>query len=224
MIRLILPIIIAGLLLVGCGGNPQVLEPIPAPITPAVTPSVVNGSSSPIDLPPPVQEQTPVEEEPCADCPDESEENYVLKATPEVKEEETQAPVVMAGEPPEDRTWISPGKVQVGNFFPGARAEWGITIHNGADEDRRFKVEYRKADRVQEGFGFAPEGAKDWIIIANADPVLAPKETRDILVVLDLPIDAVVPPKWEFWISVKDVSEKSMITTALCSRWLIYMQ
>lgn len=77
---------------------------------------------------------------------------------------------------------------------------------------------------MMEGFGFAPGEAKDWVIIADADPVLAPKETREILIVLDLPVDAVVPPKWEFWIAVKDVTERKMVSTALCSRWLIYMQ
>jgi hypothetical protein len=37
--------------------------------------------------------------------------------------------------PPElyDKIWISPGKVEVGNFFPGARAEYPLTIHNGND-------------------------------------------------------------------------------------------
>jgi len=36
--------------------------------------------------------------------------------------------------PPEDSTWISPGKVNIGNFFPGATAEFPLTIHNGNDQ------------------------------------------------------------------------------------------
>ena len=46
-------------------------------------------------------------------------------------------PSVTTSSPPElyDKVWISPGEVDVGNFFPGARAEpdpqdW-LTIHNG---------------------------------------------------------------------------------------------
>ena len=45
------------------------------------------------------------------------------------------------GEPPIDRTWISPGKVNVGNFYPGARAEWYIQIHNGSDGKRSEQKE-----------------------------------------------------------------------------------
>jgi hypothetical protein len=47
--------------------------------------------------------------------------------------------------PPElyDKTWISPGKVEVGNFFPGARAEYPITIHNGNDEPAEFSVTFQ---------------------------------------------------------------------------------
>lgn len=40
------------------------------------------------------------------------------------------------GEPPIDKTWISPGKVNVGNFYAGARAEWPLLIHNGSDGQR----------------------------------------------------------------------------------------
>lgn len=220
MIRLIVPIIIiVGLILVGCSGMPQL------PFQPLVIPNETDGSVKPADLSPPVQEQPLViEEKPC-EQEEETEETYMLKATPEVKEEEeSPTPMVMANEPPEDRTWISPGKVQVGNFFPGARAEWDLSIHNGADEVRQFSIVYRKADRVPEGFGFPPDEAKNWVIIADADPILMPKETRNILIALELPLDAQVPPKWEFWIAVKDATQKKMITTALCSRWLVYMQ
>ena len=42
------------------------------------------------------------------------------------------------GEPPETRTWISPGKVQIGNFYPGATAEWPVTIHYGPTETDYF--------------------------------------------------------------------------------------
>ncbi|GAG79299.1 unnamed protein product, partial [marine sediment metagenome] len=40
------------------------------------------------------------------------------------------------GEPPTDKTWISPGKVNVGNFYAGARAEWPLLIHNGSNGER----------------------------------------------------------------------------------------
>lgn len=52
-----------------------------------------------------------------------------------------------------------------------------------------------------------------------------PKETRDILVVLAMPKDAVVfAPKWEFWISVIDTTQKGMVQTELATRWLVSMR
>lgn len=37
--------------------------------------------------------------------------------------------------PPYDTTWLSPGKVEVGGYYPGGRAEWNVTIHNGNIDD-----------------------------------------------------------------------------------------
>lgn len=44
------------------------------------------------------------------------------------------------GEPPIDKTWISPGKVNVGNFYSGARAEWPLLIHNGSNGQRTESI------------------------------------------------------------------------------------
>ena len=125
-------------------------------------------------------------------------------------------------EPPIDRTWISPGKVQVGNFYPGARAEWPLTIHNGNDHSATFQIGYRYPDRVESGYAEPTPGVQDWVIIADPTPVLDPYETRDILIVLDMPVDTQSPGKrWEFWISVKDTSQAGLVQTELCSKWLI---
>lgn len=146
---------------------------------------------------------------------------------------EAESEVVLPEEPPEDMTWISPGKVVIGNFHPGARAEWDITIHNGELEERSFEVMYRAPDRIKEGYWPPPEVAQDWVIIADPAPILASRETRDILIVLEMPVEAGdvdiesvdwVPPKWEFWISIRDVSQTGMVVTELCSRWLVAMR
>lgn len=124
-----------------------------------------------------------------------------------------------------DRTWISPGKVHVGNFYPGARAEWSLSVHNGKDTATSFAITYRYPDHVGEGYVKPAVGVQDWVIIADPTPVLAPKETREILVVLAMPEDAVVfAPKWEFWISVMDTTQVGMVQTELCSRWLVTMR
>lgn len=127
--------------------------------------------------------------------------------------------------PPDNVTWISPGKVVVGNFHAGGRAEYPITIHNGKDVTTEFAVYYRIPDHVPEDTTKAPNMVQDWVIVADPTPVLAPYETRDILVVLAMPQTAVDPaPKWEFWIGVKDNSQTGMVQTELCTRWIISMR
>lgn len=153
---------------------------------------------------------------------------YVEEPTPEtVPLPATKEPVsmpILPGEPPQDVTWISPGKVMVGNFAPGARAEWPITIHNGNDWVSTFIVSYKQPGYVAEGYVEAPPQAESWVIIADAMPVLMPKESREVLIVVAMPKDAISSgPQWEFWISVQDTTQTGMILTELCSRWLVQM-
>ena len=88
-----------------------------------------------------------------------------------------------------DRTWISPAMVQIGNYYPGARAEWAIRVHNGKDTPTEFLVSYGEPSYTKEGYKRAPTEVQDWIVIVDATPVLAPKETKEILVVLAMPKD-----------------------------------
>lgn len=127
--------------------------------------------------------------------------------------------------PPENVTWISPGKVTVGNFYPGATAEYPLTIHNGNDVITRFIVSYRYPDNTATGYESPSPAVQDWVIIADLTPILAPFETREIMVVLMMPEDAVVfAEHWEFWVSVSDASQTGIVTTAMASRWLIDMR
>jgi len=136
-----------------------------------------------------------------------------------------QTEVVLPDEPPIDKTWISPGKVNIGNFYPGARAEYPITIHNGNDTDTSFAVAYRYPDHVATGYAKSPTEAQDWVIIADLTPILMPFETRDVLVAIELPEDAInLPSKWEFWISVMDTTQIGTVKTELCVRWLVDMR
>lgn len=123
-----------------------------------------------------------------------------------------------------DKTWISPAMVQIGNYYPGARAEWSLRLHNGGDTMAEFLVSYRYPDYIKEGYNTAPPEARDWVIITDPTPVLAPKETREILVVLAVPKDVVVTSKqWEFWVSVVEQTG-GMVRTEMCSRWLVSMR
>ncbi len=129
-----------------------------------------------------------------------------------------------AGLPPPDKTWLSPGKVYISNFYPGARAEWNITIYNAKETPSQFTIKYRYPDYVAEGYDKPPPESQNWVIIADPNPVLAPRETRNILVALDMPKQAkVMSKKWEFWISVIEETG-AMIQVELCSRWLVTMK
>jgi len=136
----------------------------------------------------------------------------------------TPSPVILHKEPPEDMTWISPGKVNVSNFYAGARAEYEMLVHNGKDEATEFSVTYRIPNQVSKGYVKAPVGAQDWVIIADSTPVIKTRETKEILIVLDMPLETTAPPKWEFWISVMEKAQPGMIHTELCARWLVDMR
>jgi hypothetical protein len=123
-----------------------------------------------------------------------------------------------------DKVWISPSKVEISNFHPGARAEYQMNIHNGNDKTATFSVTYRQASDPATGYVTAPDEVQDWVIIADPTPVLAAKETRQVLVAVEMPEDATAPPKWEFGIAVKDTSQTAMIQTELVSRWLVTMK
>lgn len=131
----------------------------------------------------------------------------------------------LPNEPPQDRTWISPGKVLISNYYAGGTAEYPITVHNGKDTTCAFIIQYRIPDRTADGYSMPPLEIKDWIIIADTTPVLAGRETRDIAVTLAMPKDATITSKqWEFWVSVIDNSQQGMIKTEMASRWLVSMR
>ena len=146
-------------------------------------------------------------------------------ATPEVTPTATPGPTMGANEPPITSTWLSPAKVIVGNFYPGARAEWPITIHNGNNYEAQFEISYRVPDNVQEGYTRPTVEVLDWVIIVDTTPVLAAYQTKEIAVVLDMPRNAKAPgDNWEFWVSVKDKSQGGFVQTEICSRWLVNMR
>ena len=127
--------------------------------------------------------------------------------------------------PPENVTWISPGKVNISNFYPGATAEYPVTIHNGNDVPTSFSVTYRHPDNVATGYVKPPTEVQDWVIVADETPVLAPRETREILVTLTMPDGAIIfADKWEFWVSITDTTQVGQVKAAMAIRWLVEMR
>jgi len=164
-------------------------------------------------MPPAPVPETPMPEAPVPEQP--------VEAIDQIDQTE----VVLPDEPPINRTWVSPGKVNIGNFYPGARAEYPMTIHNGNDTNASFAVVYRYPDHVATGYVKPPIEAQDWVIIADSTPILMPKETRDVLIVLAMPEDANInDKKWEFWISIMDTTQTGNVKTELCVRWLVDMR
>ena len=131
--------------------------------------------------------------------------------------------------PQSDNTYgISPAEVDVGNFFPGARAEpdqkdW-LTIYSGYDQPQRFSITYQQPNKATEGYVPAPPEAKGWVIIDDPAPVLKARETRQVLVALEMPKDAKAPKKWEFWIAVNNESQTGMVQIAYQCKWLVTMK
>jgi hypothetical protein len=124
---------------------------------------------------------------------------------------------------PVDKTWLSPGKIQIGNYSPGHSVKQKITIHNGENAETKFSVYYRVPDYVEEGFTAAPAETGDWIKINENSPSISPLQIKEIEVVLNIPEGSSVPERWEFWIGVKE-DKKQSLSTELCSRWLITMK
>jgi len=131
----------------------------------------------------------------------------------------------LVNEPPQDLTWISPSEVTIGYFEPSARAEWDITIHNGSNDVATYLIAYKYPSRVREGYEFPEQQVSAWVTVSDANPVLMPRETRNIMVAVEMPKDATVSSdKWEFWVSVCDTGQDGNIITELCSRWLVQMK
>ncbi len=123
---------------------------------------------------------------------------------------------------PEDKTWLSPGKVNISNLKPASSARQDITIHNGNQKTTEFLVYYRIPDYVEEGFVSAPVEAPAWVMISDKSFSLEPGQTKKVGIEIKLPDDTQFPEHWELWIGCKENKESSL-TTELCSRWLITM-
>lgn len=134
-------------------------------------------------------------------------------------------PTESLSQPPTNVSWISPGHVDVGNFYAGATAEYPIRVHNGNDVPSVFVVTCRMPDNTVIDYAKASAEAIHWVTITGAETPLEAYETRDMLVSLTMPYEAVAPAsKWELWISVIDTSQTGFVQTEMCTRWLITMQ
>jgi len=127
----------------------------------------------------------------------------------------------MPANAPSNVNWVSPGKIEVGNFYAGATAQCKIRIHNGNRESTPFSVVYRYPDNVGEGYEYPPQDCANWVTLSETQPTLSSRETKEIVITLSIPEGVSFPSKMEFWISIKDDSQTELIRTELCIRWLV---
>jgi hypothetical protein len=127
-------------------------------------------------------------------------------------------------EPP-SATWISPGKIIVGNLSYNEEFEYELQIHNGGNQTAIFSVDYRHPDWVEAGYAKLPSDIRQWIYIEEKKPSIASGETLNVLISLYVPLGAnITGGKFEFWIGVIDQSQTGMIITELAQRWLVTMK
>lgn len=122
---------------------------------------------------------------------------------------------------PEDKNWISPGKVFVSGIYPGGKASYHVKIHNGKDKDSIFSVIARNVDRFDQGYN--KNVPLHWISIANATPLVKAGETLIVPICVEIPSSYKLSyqEKMEFLISVIDTGRSGNVIIELCSRWLV---
>lgn len=127
-------------------------------------------------------------------------------------------------EPP-TATWISPGKVIVGNLSYDEEFKYELQIHNGGNQTAVFSVDYRHPDWVEAGYTKLPSDIRQWVYIKEKKPSIASGETHNVTISLYVPLGANISGgKFEFWIGVIDQGQTGMIVTELAQRWLVTMK
>ena len=125
---------------------------------------------------------------------------------------------------PNDQTWLSPGKLEIKEYFPGATIKCIIHVHNGNSVAAPFSVLYSIPDNTDSGFVKSNDQSRYWIEIDNSYPTVEPMTTKDITVTLSMPLGSTAPGKeWEFWVCCKDLSQDTFVQTQLCTKIQITM-
>ena len=101
----------------------------------------------------------------------------------------------------------------IGNFAPGKEADILITLHNEGRESHTLAIAYRVPSFTKEGYVGAPGSARDWLVIEEPIVVLKPREKKEIVLTMCLPMDADTPDKWEFWVAIRDTEQVGMVQT-----------
>jgi hypothetical protein len=117
---------------------------------------------------------------------------------------------------------IDPGKVYIDNLYPGAQAEFHITVYNQNDYETAFVVTARAPDYTAEDEGYDALPYLDWITVTPDRVIIGANDEGDVLVTVAMPDDADYSgKKSEVWISFMEEGTEGMIKIELCSRIFI---
>jgi hypothetical protein len=117
---------------------------------------------------------------------------------------------------------IDPGKVYIDNLYPGARAEFPITVYNQNDYEATFVVKARAPDYTAEDQGYDALPYLEWVTVNPERVTIGASDKDDVLVVVAMPKDADYSGKEsEVWISFMEEDTAGMIKIELCSRLFI---
>ena len=115
---------------------------------------------------------------------------------------------------------IDPGKVFVDNLFPGAEADYKITVYNQNDYETTFALKVREPDYTETDY--EPLPYPDWVTVTPDLVTIGAMEQSEVLVVVRMPEDAVYSgKKAETWISFMEQETEGMVKIDIASRLLI---
>ena len=115
---------------------------------------------------------------------------------------------------------IDPAKVFVDNLFPGAEAEYKITIYNQNDYETTFAVKVRAPDYTETGY--EPLPFPDWVKVTPDLITIGAMEQSEVLVIVHMPENAMYSgKKAETWISYEEQETEGMVKINIASRLLI---
>jgi len=115
---------------------------------------------------------------------------------------------------------IDPGKVFVDNLFPGAEADYKITVYNQNDYETTFVLKVREPDYTETDY--EPLPYLDWVTVTPDRVTIGAMQQSEVLVVVSMPEDAVYSgKKAETWISFREQETEGMVKIEIASRLLI---
>ena len=159
-------------------------------------------------------------------------------ATPETEESpETSPDVTAAGETVEDNAEIAVSeepldvdsgfalygsRVEFDGVYPGWSGTVPVTIVNGEDAEKSFRLSVMTPSKLDPGWEALPEEYHDWITISEPTVTLSAGQIYEVPVTLTMPPDADYSgKKAEVRILVENTDQQGFVQIALAARWLI---